>query len=513
MSVAKYIENYNQKRSKRIQKNIDYAKENPYPIDELNLLDEGSSIRKVFDENGMNNSHQTNDKLIAISDNRDLYNRLKNGSYGLRRLKQNEDLLKIDPNSELESRYSALIKGIGKYNLKLNEVLDGDNFEETYDYIMSGADIRGIDADVQFVITAFKEMSTDEEEEEINTINPDDIIDEAIDAEDPLNDEVGEITETDAISEVTETPPVLEREITPIDTEIEVENPINDSDAEYESGVANAMLSAKLDKGIELNDLNLIDVPSINPEVEKLLLEGDFEGASKLASNISNTTNEYNNVENQNSETINGGAESIINSEINQSSEVTESTSPSAAINSTGEGSSSTSGGSGYFDDDMAPTTAEDLALLRSSLGMSDVDESNSIINELTESTTINSSSPTLNSESNDIIDEVLEDTEVMKEKIGIDKKIAPINTPETTAIEDQYASKKDDVTLTEVKTEPAVAETKSTDTPSNVTNNENNNSENNSAGYTMTDMSGVEARLRKIEMLLSSPLEVKIVE
>ena len=52
MSVAKYIENYNQRRSERIQMNIDYAKENPYPIDELNALEEKSVFKLIFDENG-----------------------------------------------------------------------------------------------------------------------------------------------------------------------------------------------------------------------------------------------------------------------------------------------------------------------------------------------------------------------------------------------------------------------------------------------------------------------------
>jgi len=503
LSVAKYIENYNQRRSERIQMNIDYAKENPYPIDELNALEEKSVFKLIFDENGKNNSHSKDLIRLAINRSRDLYDRLDRGSKGLHKLKQNEDLLKIDPTSELESRYSAMIDGIRTTNLKLTEVLDGDNFEETYDYIMDGANIQGLDADADIVKMAFKELNGTDEE--VNTLNPDDIIDDAIDSEDPLNGDTSESTETDAISEVTETAPELERESTLNPDEVIIDEAIRDTETGTESSAIN------LESGLP--------VYNENEEVETASTEV-VESTPSVINDIDNITNATTNVENQNSETINGGAESIIDSEINQSSgdvisnssELTETIPPSDAINPSTSGSS---GGSGYFDDDLEATSAEDLALLRSTLGMSDIDESNSIINELTESTTINSSSPALNNEADAIIDEAIGDTEVMKEKIGIDKKIAPINAPKSNEIEKSKTSEGEDVKLTEVKSEtptPATTST-NTDASSSVTNNENNNSENNSAGYTMTDMSGVEARLRKIEMLLSGPLEVKIVE
>ena len=532
MSVAKYIENYNQKRNEHIQKNIDYANDNPYPIDELNALEEKSVFKLIFDENGKNNSHSKDLIRLAINRSRDLYDRLDRGSKGLHKLKQNEDLLKIDPTSELESRYSAMIDGIRTTNLKLTEVLDGDNFEETYDYIMDGANIQGLDADSDIVKMAFKELNGTDED--VNTLNPDDIIDDAIDSEDPLNGDTGESTETDAISEVTETAPELERESTLNPDEVIIDEAVRDTETGTESSAIN------LESGLP--------VYNENEEVETASTEV-VESTPFVINDIDNITNENTNVENQNIETINSGIESVIDGDINQSggdvisnsSELNKLTSPTGAINSTGDSLPSSTSGSGDFDDDMEATTPEELAMLRSALGMSDVDESNNIINELTESTpinsssptinsestpinsssptinsestTINSSSPTINSESNNIVDEAVGETEVMKEKIGIDKKIAPINTPSLNKIEDQSTSKKDDVTLTEVKTEQSVDETKSTDTPSNVTNNENNNSENNNAGYAMTDMSGVEARLRKIEMLLSGPLEVKIIE
>jgi hypothetical protein len=99
---------------------------------------------------------------------------------------------------------------------------------------------------------------------------------------------------------------------------------------------------------------------------------------------------------------------------------------------------------------------------------------------------------------------------EVAKSKIGLDKNVAPINTPKSEEIKDDSS---DSVTVDEILDEkPGSKSTDNTKSESsdNSTTSETNNNTNSQSGV---DMSRVEVRLRKIENLLSGQLEVKIVD
>ena len=501
MSVANYIENYNKKRDNRIQENIKYAEEHPYPIDELNALDNGSPFKLLFNDNGKTNSQQNDVEVLAMNRNPDLYNRLKKGASTLRKLEQNEKLKSIDPSEELNARYSAVISGIAGSGLSITDLLnsESDDFTEAYSDILINAEIDGLDADNNIVQLAFKELNSSESDEAVNTLNDEDIVDEAIDGENPLN---GETTERDEIleGEVTENTPGLEGELTLID---QLQN----------TSLGNIMEPAKLSEEsraelMSKSGYELVTEASNISNIDNSINDASSNDRSYLDKKEDSTSDVINNTSSDStSDVINNTSSDSTPDVINNTS----SDSTSDFINNTSSVSSSSSN-SGEFSDDMDAYTANELAFLTKSNNPeseSDVEESNSIINELNED-----SSQAIGDNENSVIDEVMSETEVLKEKIGIDKRIAPINTPPPAEVAKPASPEGSDVTLTEVKSETAGSDNKTTtDNSSNVTNNEGNKSENNSAGYSMTDMSGVEARLRKIENLLSSPLEVKIVD
>ncbi len=541
MSVSNYIDNYNRKRDNIIQSNIEYSNNNPYPIDELNELGNSTVLKYVFDENGQIPSAQKRIKLLAIEDNKDLYDRLSNGARGLEKLKQNEKLLEIDPEAVLKSRFDEVVKVLNRTNsttdgnIKLDEWLNGEitegnfnTFGELYNAILESSNMTGIDADIEFVISAFKELSgsdeTDEPTDDVNTLNDEDIIDEVIDGEDPLN--LGETSETSDIveGEITETAPELEPELTLTDdeldedrgfTEIDEVSPINE-----EATVGD----------FDTNEDGTVSLSEYNENINSII--NDIQ---------ENVTNETSNIDNQINEAINNNDRSYldnINNEtegdvINNSSSITESNESSTT--------SSTGTGSGYFDDDIAPTSSRDLEILRSTLGMTSeretASESNDTINDsnrdgievvddtindsnrdgievvddIINETSVNSDSPSIGT-NNMSADTDTEETEVVRDRVGIDKFVAPINTPAIDRTNDETKPIGEEVKMTEVKSESNDAALPEK-TETSITNNENNKSETVNPGYTFVDISQVEARLRKIENLLSSPLEVKIVD
>jgi hypothetical protein len=540
LSISNYIDNYNSKRDKIIQRNIEYSNNNPYPIDELTKLGDTTVLKYVFDENGEIPSAQRRIKLLAIEDNKDLYDRLSAGDRGLKKLKHNKKLLEIDPAAELRSRFNAVVKSLNQTNsttngnIKLEDWLNGEvgegfnNFSELYDAILYQYNMTGIDADIEFVISAFKELSgIDETINNVSVLNDEDIIGEVSDGEDPLNE--GETTErVEDISEVTETSPVIESESTLIDEDI-IDEAINDSPTNSDRSLGEIMRSARLDSDITQEDVNM----SINLVNEALESINPTTNQISETSNIDNSINDY------------SSNKSFLDKKEESTSDV---------INNTSSVSSSSSQSSGAFDDDMAAYTPEEIEFLTGG-NIQDsevnVDESNSIINELTSdvdesSNTINESDSSVDESSsiineltednsqisgdsiemtesinntismpdseNSEIDSVISETEVIREKVGIDKSVAPINTPPTTETKIETSAVDEDVKMTEVKSESNdLGAPNKTET--SITNNENTSSENMNAGHTMVDMSQVEARLRKIENLLSSPLEVKIID
>jgi hypothetical protein len=185
-------------------------------------------------------------------------------------------------------------------------------------------------------------------------------------------------------------------------------------------------------------------------------------------------------------------------------------------------------------DEDDETFTFDDVAALKNRFGIEDNEITNentsveegasNVVNEVTNigdninnitegvETTVNSVGGSINESIESTVSTVNDKMEVAKSKLGIDKTIAPINTPKPKETKEES---KESVTMTEVTNESTSkmdGDTSATEV-SNVTNNESSNTNNSASAPVVVDMSGLEARLRKIENLLSGPLEVKIIE
>jgi hypothetical protein len=198
----------------------------------------------------------------------------------------------------------------------------------------------------------------------------------------------------------------------------------------------------------------------------------------------------------------------------------------------TSTSSSSSSGTIDLFN----PVAGEDLAVLNSYLGIDPLATADSPDDKLTDESintvdstepsnvsasaesVVNESAPSLKSKVEDKAKGFLEKTknkvsekiDVAKDKIGLDKDIAPINEP--------TPAPKDDVTLTEVEPDKPDSKRsikKEERKERKEERKEEKEAKKESRGMSSagTDMSGVESRLRKIENLLSGPLEVKIID
>ena len=147
-----------------------------------------------------------------------------------------------------------------------------------------------------------------------------------------------------------------------------------------------------------------------------------------------------------------------------------------------------------------------------SNIGGSSVTNSQSSINEMMEVANFMKSKREGNSvETNESA--VNNKVEVTKSKIGLDRNIAPLTPPKSE--EKSSSPSSESVSTSEPvtsSTESSVSES-STETTSTVSNNETNNDNSKTLQSQPIDMSEISIRLRKIENLLSGPLEVKIVE
>jgi hypothetical protein len=258
--------------------------------------------------------------------------------------------------------------------------------------------------------------------------------------------------------------------------------------------------------------------PSDGITADEVLSESPILEGETVETNINNKNVEnHGDIFNENSK-----------SEINEESETTTNT-----LNPKVEA------GPSSINDDDDDISFADIAAMKERFGMTDSPEGDTVEGD----TEISSESSTINDSVS--VDEVLNDNsitegatteinsinssienakesateavsggiEVAKSKIGLDKKIAPINTPKADEPKDTSS---DSVTATEVLNEKSSSEstdnTKS-ETTDNSTSSETTTNNNSASAPTMVDMSGVEARLRKIENLLSGPLEVKIID
>jgi hypothetical protein len=125
LSVDLYVSRIKEINEATIQKNIEYAKLNPYPVEELKKAiaqaGENSELSKAFNENGrspdyINFSAQVRAKAKEQAEEYlpGLYERLGNGHKGLDRLKQNEELLADDPKTDVNNSFLAFQKGVRK---------------------------------------------------------------------------------------------------------------------------------------------------------------------------------------------------------------------------------------------------------------------------------------------------------------------------------------------------------------------------------------------------------------
>ena len=173
MGVSKYIEEISGRIEGAIQRNLEFIKANPYPLDELTQIKKeqpDSPISKAYDESGL-----VNESLLAAAATQDpaLVKRLEKGAKSLKKIRDNENLSKVDPSSLPSARYSAFVKGLGGsaalgsgLTVKSALAASEEEFEEIYSQLISDArgngslkDQTGIDASISTVMAAFTELA------------------------------------------------------------------------------------------------------------------------------------------------------------------------------------------------------------------------------------------------------------------------------------------------------------------------------------------------------------------
>lgn len=528
MSVSLYISEFKESVDAQIQKNIERAKENPYPLDELNEIkasDPESAIAKMFDENG-----QTVNPLIASqlagdasSQNKDLYERLRKGSKAMQRLKTNDELAKLDPQEELRKEYLTFKNAINRsaslgsdINVKKVIELDEDGFEDIAFSLTDGGSGR---VNVNVLQSAFRELYETEIESisDENTTESSPLNDDAIESSNndegvPINpSDIESVESIEDESNVVSQEPEVTGAVIPADvseqednfSEIEAPSPINPpatedtfdlnnddnvSLNEYNQtindvinninenvtnevqNISNQTEVAKEKlKKTEEEYLNSNDQGSINPK------EDSFYEDIKILSNPSEVLNQM---------TLNENT-TLENNEFNDNSEIT---SESSAINSTGDSISKTKESSVDLYRNQIEEMNQVVAFMDSQMGRTNPEMSESVTNE---------------------------NIEVTKSEFGLDKSQAPLNIPKPEVKSETSSS--ESITVNETTTgsnESTNNETKNeTSSSTSVSNSETNNDNSRNISAPSIDITELAIRLRKIENLLSGPLEVKVIE
>jgi len=182
------------------------------------------------------------------------------------------------------------------------------------------------------------------------------------------------------------------------------------------------------------------------------------------------------------------------------------------------------------LDDDDESFSFDDVAALRERFGIAESSEDEALSedsindsvspdevlndNSITEgdSTEVNSINNSIEAAKGSASEAISGGIEVAKSKLGIDKNIAPINTPKKEEAKEDLPT--DSVTASEVLNDEIAAVPTATNSESTDNSMSSESTSNSSRSSSMqSDMSGVESRLRKIENLLSGPLEVKIID
>jgi hypothetical protein len=176
LSVDLYISKATEGIQKRIKENIEFAKANPYPKDELkSALDsagQDSALSKLYTLDGQTENFifRTPEVTAAAKEQADIYpglwDKLSKGNKGIEKLKKNKDLENIKPANELNSEFAKFITELNKSislgaKIKIDEVFsdktDNDAFDEYLDVFNISLNTYGADS---LVRSAFTELFT-----------------------------------------------------------------------------------------------------------------------------------------------------------------------------------------------------------------------------------------------------------------------------------------------------------------------------------------------------------------
>ena len=122
---------------KKINDNLEYAKNNPYPADDLKSFGETSALAKIYGPAGEKarvSSFSPDIIAMAMDEAKglspDLWKRLEKGQKGLNKIKSNDEVLsKLDLEKELRKSYSEVLSKMAGTDLTIDELLKSDSGE------------------------------------------------------------------------------------------------------------------------------------------------------------------------------------------------------------------------------------------------------------------------------------------------------------------------------------------------------------------------------------------------
>ena len=368
---------------------------------------------------------------------------------------------------------------------------------------------------------------------EADSINPEEVIDE-IEEDD---------VETESSNSVESIAPVVESNVTPI---LELEDKqvvksdvsdnvsssvINDVDESITNNISKSVInnnSSSITKDTEDEDeddtITLADIEAVK---ERFGMEDDSVSTDDSI-NTDDILNETDDSVNTDDIVNVSSVSSVINDTSIEDSNTESIGDTSINTTNTAINSDITSVNPKDTEDEDETITLADIEAVKERFGMEDdsvntddilneTDDSvntDDILNETNISNTVNTSESKIKNIKDSVTDNISNTTDVTKSKIGLDRGVAPINTPPVIDKPD-IAPTDSGVSMTEVvKTNsepPSTASTIDNSTSSDTSSTQSSSS--NQSMSSPTDMSAVESRLRKIENLLSGTLDVKIIE
>jgi hypothetical protein len=137
LSIQAYLKKAGEGLQKKINDNLEYAKNNPYPADDLKSFGETSALAKIYGPAGEKarvSSFSPDIIAMAMDEARgsspDLWKRLEKGQKGLNKIKSNDEVLsKLDLEKELRKSYSEVLSKMAGTGLTIDELLKSDSGE------------------------------------------------------------------------------------------------------------------------------------------------------------------------------------------------------------------------------------------------------------------------------------------------------------------------------------------------------------------------------------------------